>query len=537
MLSSNCKKSSFFFIDFTMMEKVRTKLVNIISNFKEKAEFMKFISTFSLYLEEPFEKRYKSFFIPNLNFLSKEYIKISNILKDIPKKYENRAGVYIIKDDNGSYFYIGSSINIHNRIKNHLLNFRKPNRGGNSLFYKHVKSIGGWNCFSIKIIKEIPNCLHLFLKEYPYYKLTKNEMLVLNFLTIFIVRSYELMFINIYKPNLNQYVVFPFLNFNIQSLSKNNFKYKGYSRNNILLVESFSMSHFSLNLGLSKTTIYRYLNSNKYVFSKKLGLYLYINRGENKNNLKSLKNNLWINREYPDISNVDLNKLPKGLIALDIDKKTILAQFNSIKETALFLDNKKEVRYISRYINKEKIIKTGGLNCYFVRNSNKKIAFKHSPNKKSIILFDIIDKYIIYFDSIKELLIYLGHKTGNDTSMIKRNIINNILNKPYKKRYLFLYKKDLLENDIYKILSLYLNMSITNENVPILSWDICNNTLILYKDVKEMKLVFYKNIDVSLYFYLSQNKYENRYQFIYLVDYYCNNIYKDFLNVDVKNFI
>ena len=117
-------------------------------------------------------------------------------------------------------------------------------------------------------------------------------MLVLNFLTIFIVRSYELMFINIYKPNLNQYVVFPFLNFNIQSLSKNNFKYKGYSRNNILLVESFSMSHFSLNLGLSKTTIYRYLNSNKYVFSKKLGLYLYINRGENKNNLKSLKNNL-----------------------------------------------------------------------------------------------------------------------------------------------------------------------------------------------------------------------------------------------------
>jgi hypothetical protein len=164
-----------------------------------------------------------------------------------------------------------------------------------------------------------------------------------------------------------------------------------------------------------------------------------------------------------------LNKLPKGLIALDIDKKTILTQFNSIKEAALFLDNKKEVRYISRYINKEKIIKTGGLNCYFVRNSNKKIAFKHSPNKKSIILFDIINKYIIYFDSIKELLIYLGHKTGNDTSMIKRNIINNILNKPYKKRYLFLYKKDLLENDIYKILSLYLNMSITNENVPILS--------------------------------------------------------------------
>ena len=232
-----------------------------------------------------------------------------------------------------------------------------------------------------------------------------------------------------------------------------------------------------------------------------------------------------------------MNKLPKGLIALDIDKKTILTQFNSIKEAALFLDNKKEVRYISRYINKEKIIKTGGLNCYFVRNSNKKIAFKHSPNKKSIILFDIINKYIIYFDSIKELLIYLGHKTGNDTSMIKRNIINNILNKPYKKRYLFLYKKDLLENDIYKILSLYLNMSITNENVPILSWDICNNTLILYKDVKEMKLVFYKNIDVSLYFYLSQNKYENRYQFIYLVDYYSNNIYKDFLNVNVKNFI
>ena len=48
----------------------------------------------------------------------------------------------------------------------------------------------------------------------------------------------------------------------------------------------------------------------------------------------------------------------------------------------------------------------------------------------------------------------------------------------------------------------------------------------MYRDVKYIKLLFNDNINVNKYLYLSKDKYNNRYHFIYLVDFYCNNIYK-----------
>ena len=184
---------------------------------------MKFIFDYSLYFNKSFIDTYKYNILLNLNNLNIKYINIPIISKEDIKKYKNEAGIYIIKNNNSTHFYIGSSINIYSRIKGHLFNYRRIHRGGNSLFYKYVKASGGWSQFSMYIIKKTPNCLFLFIKKYPDIKLTKGEVIVLNFLSTFIVRTYELFYINKYEPDLNEYnhVIYPFMYFDILSFKKN----------------------------------------------------------------------------------------------------------------------------------------------------------------------------------------------------------------------------------------------------------------------------------------------------------------------------
>jgi GIY-YIG catalytic domain len=533
-LHLNVRKSSFP-LDYATVCKARNRLIKIFSYFKNRKELIKFIFDYSLYFDESFINTYKSSILLNLNNLDFKYINILIKSKEEIKKYKNEAGIYIIKDNNSSHFYIGSSINIYSRFKGHLFNYLRTQRGGNSLFYKYVKASGGWSQFSMYIIKKTPNCLFLFIKKYPHIKLTKGEVLVLNFLSLFIVRTYELFYINKYEPPLNEYnhVIYPFMNFDIKSLKKISLKYKVFNTDYSLLTKFDSISILSLNLGISKTSTYKYLNVDKTVYSKNYDAYVYIKSKDYFNHKKSIINNFWNHKKYPNISNVELNKLPSGLIALDKNKITILGKFDSIKEAALTLDNKIEVKYISRYINKEKLVKTSKYYCYFVRNEDKSIAIKYERNKKSIVLFDIINKNLKLFNRIKDLLLYLGRKSGDDTKMVKKYMINGNNNKLYKKRYMFLYLNEILINPQFYILSKYLNTNYVPDNVPILSINSFNNSLILYIDVKYIKLSLNDNIDVNSYLYLSNNKYKNEYQFLYLVDYYSDNIYKNFVNTDV----
>lgn len=324
-LHLNIRKSPFP-IDYVIVCKARDRLIKVFSYFKNRKELTKFIFNYSIYFNKSFINIYKSNIFLDLNNLDIKYINVSIKSKEDIKLYKNEAGIYIIKDNNSSHFYIGSSINIYSRIKGHLFNFQRINRGGNSLFYKYIKASRGWNQFSMYIIKKTPNCLFLFIKKYPDIKLTKGEVIILNFLSTFIVRTYELFFINKYRPILNGYnhVIYPFMNFNIESLKKINLKYKVFNTDYSLLTKFDSISLLSLNLGISRTSIYRYLNVNKTIFSKYYNAYVYIKSKNYFNDKKNIVNNFWIHKKYPNISDVNLNKLPPGLIALDINKRTIL---------------------------------------------------------------------------------------------------------------------------------------------------------------------------------------------------------------------
>jgi GIY-YIG catalytic domain len=141
-LDLNVRKSSFP-LDYTTVCKARDKLIKIFSCFKNRKELIKYIFDYSLYFNESFINTYKSNILLNLNNLDFKYINISIKSKEDIKKYKNEAGIYIIKDNSSSHFYIGSSINIYNRIKGHLFNYRRIHRGGDSLFYKYVKASGG----------------------------------------------------------------------------------------------------------------------------------------------------------------------------------------------------------------------------------------------------------------------------------------------------------------------------------------------------------------------------------------------------------
>jgi len=58
----------------------------------------------------------------------------------------------------------------------------------------------------------------------------------------------------------------------------------------------------------------------------------------------------------------------------------------------------------------------------------------------------------------------------------------------------------------------------------------------LYRNINHIKLLFNDNVNVNSYLHLSNYKYKNRYQFIYLVDYYCNNIYKKDKNINIDTY-
>ena len=61
----------------------------------------------------------------------------------------------------------------------------------------------------------------------------------------------------------------------------------------------------SLNLGISKTSTYRYLNVDKTIFSKIYDAYVYIKSKDNFNDKKNTINNFWNYKKYPNVSNVE----------------------------------------------------------------------------------------------------------------------------------------------------------------------------------------------------------------------------------------
>lgn len=364
---------------------------------------------------------------------------------------------------------------------------------------------------------------------------------------------------------MNQYngVVFPFLNLenvlqksnyinkeSTGSFEKSSFNYIVTDKNQTIHVEYSKMSTAVLNLGLSRTTLLRYLNFDKYIYSKKLDLYIKIkNVGKEINSDKSTRSHKY----YSLISDIDITNLPAGIIAMSSDKKTILRKFNTIKEAALLLDNKKDERYIRRYVNRDKLVKAGNFFCYFLKNPLNII--RHKANKKSVVLFDIINKSIIYFHTLKSMNLYIGINNVGSSIKIKKYLINDSKGKYYKKRYKFLYFKGIDNNFLYQPIKDLMNLDSLNKSnnelndnqsntesnykqkefKPILVYNKSSNQYLVFQNITDFNIKFNIPINIALDKYLyPSNKYYNNFQFIYLVDFYCNYTYDDSEDINIK---
>jgi hypothetical protein len=115
----------------------------------------------------------------------------------------------------------------------------------------------------------------------------------------------------------------------------------------------------------------------------------------------------------PNVSGIDLNKLEPGkMFAFLKDKITIFGVYDSPRQAALFLDGKREYRYISRYINLERLVSVGpeNIEVYFVMNPEYKKNTLRQGSKspkysKPIILVDTLKGTAIQYSSIKDFYI------------------------------------------------------------------------------------------------------------------------------------
>jgi len=77
----------------------------------------------------------------------------------IPKEYKGKQGVYLIRQPDGKY-YIGSSVELYNRLRVHKTYFDY-----NSRDYQRVKYTCRWNELDIEILQETTNLTSKELKS------------------------------------------------------------------------------------------------------------------------------------------------------------------------------------------------------------------------------------------------------------------------------------------------------------------------------------------------------------------------------------
>lgn len=112
--------------------------------------------------------------------------------------YKNSAGVYIIIIDESSY-YIGSSINISGRFKNHYKQYSK----GYPEIYTVIRNLGGISKVIWSPLYTMQNFLSTFYSIHGTILLTNFEKHLLKILTLYFVRAYEQAFISAINPTLN----------------------------------------------------------------------------------------------------------------------------------------------------------------------------------------------------------------------------------------------------------------------------------------------------------------------------------------------
>lgn len=377
---------------------------------------------------------------------------LSNILKPNPDGhmagldyYSNKVGgIYLIVHKLSNSFYIGSAINFRSRFIQHV-RYSSKKQSEDNKFYTFVK--GDWTQFFWTPLNIVPNHVFEFIQRYPDYKLNLNDLYILRSFTQFELLFLEQSYITMFKPDLNTHTLvnFPFSNWT-----------SGYSSNSIGSVEvlvldednipvgEYTSKYLAANaLGFSSTTLRRYINTSILLFSPILDQKVKLI--ETKNPLNTRKVVFSSNISIPIIVGLDLNSIENGkLVAYFKDKQNIYGIYNSPSEASLILDNKKDSKYISRYINKERTVRVGPdkTQVYFVMNPSylNNLALRRKPRKatntRPIILKDTILGTSLKFSTVKEMLAYLNIKSTGSTGFVKR-YMNPI--KLYKNRYEFHY--------------------------------------------------------------------------------------------------
>ena len=145
--------------------------------------------------------------------------------------------------------------------------------------------------------------------------------------------------------------------------------------------------------------------------------------------------------KLPEVSGPNLYSLKQGVVvALLKDKVTVFGTYKSPGEAALILDNKKDSRYISRYINLERTVTVGPnkTEVYFImnpdykKNSSLRQVPKSAHNLRAIVMVDTLKGITTKYSSVKELLLALGIKSTGATAIVKRYMNPTKL---YKGRY------------------------------------------------------------------------------------------------------
>nr|YP_009486102.1 hypothetical protein [Cantharellus lutescens]AWA82226.1 hypothetical protein [Cantharellus lutescens] len=359
--------------------------------------------------------------------------------------YSNKVGgIYLIVPKLSNSFYIGSAINFRSRFIQHV-RYSSKKQSEDNKFYTFVN--GDWTQFFWTPLNIVPNLALEFIKRYPDYKLNLNDLYILRSFTQFELLFLEQSYINMFKPDLNTHTLvnFPFSNWT-SAYSSNiigSIEVLVLDENNIPIGEYTSKYQAANALGFSSTTLRRYINTSILLFSPILDQKVKLI--ETKNPLSTKKVVFNSNITIPTIRSLDLNNIESGkLVAYSKDKQNIFGTYNSPNEASLILDGKKDSKYISRYINKERTVMVGPnkTQVYFVMNPSylNNLALRRKPRKatntRSILLKDTILGTSLKFSTIKEMLAYLNIKSTGATGFVKRYMNPTKL---YKNRYEFHY--------------------------------------------------------------------------------------------------
>lgn len=272
-------------------------------------------------------------------------------------------------------------MNFYNRVKLHRQSVRNPT----SLFHKFMQE-NSWKDFFFGTVYESTNYLTDFKTKFPLYRLSEGEIKILSHFTHLETRTLEQSLITKFSPKLNAFekdVTFTYRSWDPISLSlpfntKNTnalsveVRLKGEKE---VFMEYPSVQKTADGLGVSRQLVTRYLNNKLSIRSPLFDIEVMVQRPN-----AVLTNRPIVHpsvKERPQVD-YDLGTLPMGYLyalnketqKLDYSFKTIVSANNALNPTAAELKGDKvlDSKYISRYINLDKEVKTELGTFYFVAN-------------------------------------------------------------------------------------------------------------------------------------------------------------------------